>query len=72
MIRRCGLSSSYHGGDVRMVVKLSRISKGRQISYLTKPFTLQKGDKGLKTVTVREAQDTTLDKSRRDQPLLRV
>ena len=50
-------------GDVRMVklVKLSRISEGRQTSYLTKPFTLQKGDKGLKTVTVREAQDASLD-----------
>ena len=46
-------------GDVRMIVRPSRISKGR----LTKPFTLQKG---LKTVTVREAQDGSLDEARRD------
>ena len=47
-------------GDVRMIVRPSRISKGR----LTKPFTLQKG---LKTVTVHEAQDGSLDKSKHDQ-----
>ena len=43
-----------------MIVRPSRISKGR----LTKPFTLQKG---LKTVTVHEAQDGSLDESKHDQ-----
>ena len=48
-------------GDVKMIVRPSRISKGR----LTKPFTLQKG---LKTVTVHEAQDGSLDESKHDHP----